>query len=71
MASLAAELRLLGTGTSVVATSGLSSRHAQASLPHGMWDLPGAGIEPMALAFACGFSSVGPPGEPFFSSFRV
>ena len=70
VASLAAELRLLGMGTSVVATSGLSSCHAQVSLPYGMWDLPGAGIKPMSLAFAGGFSSIGPPGEPFFSSFR-
>ena len=42
---------------------------AWAWLLHGMWDLPGSGIEPMSLALAGGFFTTEPPGntEPFFS----
>jgi len=29
----------------------------------GMWDLPGAGIEPMSPVLAGGFLTTGPPGK--------
>ena len=34
----------------------------------GMWDLPGAGIEPISPALADRFSTTGPPGKPSPSS---
>ena len=66
------EDRLQAMRTSVVAACGLSScgswalehrlnRGAWAQLFHGMWDLPGSGIEPMSLALAGGFLTTGPP----------
>ena len=42
----------------------LSSCHAQAELLRGIWDLPGPGIEPVALALAGGFFTTEPPGNP-------
>ena len=36
----------------------------QASFLHGLWDLPGAGIEPTYPAVARGFLSTGPPRRP-------
>ena len=42
---------------------GFSSCGAQAWMPHGMWNLPGPGIEPVSLAFAGGFLSTVPPGK--------
>ena len=69
----------LGAWASVVAVRGLSScdsravEHrlsscgAQASLLHGMCDLPGPGIEPMSPALAGGFSTTAPPGKPYNS----
>ena len=42
----------------------LSSCDAQASLLHALWDLPGAGIEPMSPALASGFLITGPQGSP-------
>ena len=42
-----------------------SSCGAQAYLLHGMWDLPGPGLEPVSPALAGGFSTTVPPGEPF------
>ena len=42
----------------------LTSGGTGASLPHGMWDLPGPGIEPMSPALAGGFLTTGPPGNP-------
>ena len=42
----------------------LSSCGAWASLLHGMWDLPGPGLEPMSPALAGGFLSTVPPGKP-------
>ena len=30
---------------------------------HGMWDLPGPGIEPVSRALAGGFLTTGPPGK--------
>ena len=40
----------------------LRSRVTQAQLPHGMWNFPGPGIEPMS-PFAGGFLTTGPPGK--------
>jgi len=37
--------------------------HGHAMLPHGMWNLSGAGIEPMCPALAGGFLTTGPPGK--------
>ena len=34
---------------------------------HGMWDLPGSGIEPMSPALAGGFFTTEPPGKPYIS----
>ena len=42
----------------------LSSRGAQASLLHGLWDLPGPGSEPLVPALAGGLSTTEPPGKP-------
>ena len=40
---------------------GFSSCGAWAELPHGMWDLPGSGIEPVSPALPGGFLTTGPP----------
>ena len=47
----------------------LSSCGAWAWLLHGMWDLPGSGIEPMSLALAGGFFTTEPTAntEPLLS----
>ena len=42
----------------------LSSCGTRASLLHGMWDLPGPGLEPMSPALAGGFLTAAPPGKP-------
>ena len=34
-----------------------------------MWDLPGAGIGPVSLGLAGGFSTTGPPGKPLTGTF--
>ena len=39
----------------------LSSCGAWAQLLHGMWDLPGPGLEPMSPALAGGFLTTAPP----------
>ena len=44
----------------------LSSCGAQASLLHGMWDLPGPGLEPVSPALAGGFLTTAPPGKSLF-----
>ena len=41
----------------------LSSRGARARLLHGMWDLPGPGLEPVSPALAGGFLTTVPPGK--------
>ena len=41
----------------------LSSCGPKAESPHGMWDLPGPGIEPMSPALAGGFLTTVPPGK--------
>ena len=60
-AAVVATLRLYSAG-SIVGAHGLS-------YPHGMWNLPGPGIELMSLALASEFLTTGPPGKsklPFF-----
>ena len=68
-------VRALGTRASVavahrLSTCGsralerrLSSRGTRAQLLHGMWDLPGPGLEPMSPALAGGFLTTAPPGK--------
>ena len=56
VASLVSEHGLQGTQTSVVAVLRLR-------LSHGMWDLPGPGIEPVSPALQGGFSTTRPPGK--------
>ena len=41
----------------------LTGRSAWASLPRGMWSLPGQGIEPVSPALAGRFFTAGPPGK--------
>ena len=41
----------------------LSSCGSWAYLLHGMWDLPGPGIEPVSPALAGGFLTTAPPGK--------
>ena len=55
----------LGVQASVVVAHGLSSCGAQASLLHGMWDLPWPGLEPVSSALAGGFLTTAPPGKPY------
>ena len=59
--SLVAVHGLLVAAVSLVAEHRLSSCGAWAELLHGMWDLPGLGIEPMSLALAGGFFTPEPP----------
>ena len=42
---------------------GLSSCGAWAEFPHGLWDLPRPGVEPVSPALAGGFLSSAPPGK--------
>ena len=39
---------------------------SRAKLPHGMWDLPGSGTEPISPALAGGFFTNEPSGKPCF-----
>ena len=59
--------RALGAGFSSCSSRALerrlSSCGARASLLHGMWDLPGPGLEPMFPALAGGFLTTAPPGK--------
>ena len=41
----------------------LSSCGTRAELLHGMWDVPGPGLEPVSLALAGGFVTTVPPGK--------
>ena len=41
----------------------LSSCDTQAWLLHGMWDLPGSGLQPVSPALAGGFLTTAPPGK--------
>ena len=70
----------LGTWVSVVVARGLSSCGSQAlefrlsscgawaSLLHGMWYLPGSGLEPMSPELAGRFLTTEPPGKPCIGS---
>ena len=39
-------------------------------LPHGTWDLPGSGTEPVSAMLPGGFSTAGPPGKSFFITLK-
>ena len=45
-------------------TRRLSNCGSQAQLLHGMWDLPGPGLEPVSPALAGGFLTTAPPVKP-------
>ena len=51
--------------------SRLSSRAAQAQLLHGMWDLPGPGLEPLSPALAGRSPTTAPPGKPPRTYFKT
>ena len=59
--SPAAVRRLVTVVASLVAGHGLSSCGTRAKLPHGVWNAPGAGLEPMSPALAGGFLATAPP----------
>ena len=84
--SLVTVPRLFTAVSSRVVEHGLSSCGTQAQLqyswvqlPHGMWNFPGPGIEPMFPAQAGGFLTTGSPGSPksqygyqfIYSSFKL
>ena len=60
-ASLVAEHRLQ--------TCRLSNCGSQAQLPHGMWDLPRPGLEPVSPALAGRFATTVPLGKTLFYFF--
>ena len=62
-ASLVAEHRLQ--------TCRLSNCGSWAQLPHGMWDLPRPGLEPVSPALAGRFSTAAPPGKPANIDFKL
>ena len=62
VAPLCCRAPALGARASVVVAHGLK-------LLHGMWDLPGPGLEPVSPALAGGFLTTVPPGKPQFASF--
>ena len=49
---------------------GFSSYDARASLPHGMWNLPGPGIKPVFPALAGRFLTTGPPEKSSLSLYN-
>ena len=55
----------------LTAVASLAAGHrlwgARASLLHGVWGLPGPGIEPGSPALAGGFLAAEPPGKPVLS----
>ena len=51
--------------------AGFSSCGICTSLSLGMWNLPGAGIEPVFPALVGRFLTTGPPGKPLTSDFLV
>ena len=55
--------RALGEEALVVAAYGLSNCGSWAWLLHGVWDLPGPGIESVFSALADGFLTTGSPGK--------
>ena len=50
---------------------GLRSCGTWVQLPHGMWDLPGPGIEPISPALAGRFLTTGPPRKSTFCVFHL
>ena len=80
---LVVEHGALGARVSVVVARGLSSCGSRAlerrlsscgsraQLLHGMWDLPGPGLEPVSPALAGGFSTTAAPGRPLRVSFLL
>ena len=71
--SLVAKLGLLTVVDSLVelrlSSSSSSSCGSWAYLLHGMWDLPGPGIEPMSPALAGGFFTSESLGKPYSGHF--
>ena len=49
---------------SIVVAHGLSNCGAQAWLLHGVWDLPGSGIESVSPALAAEFFTTAPQRKP-------
>ena len=49
----------------------LSSCGARAQLLHGMWDLPGPGLEPVSPALAGGFLTTAPPGKSLHGNIKI
>ena len=78
VASLCCGARALGTQASVAVARGLSSCglcalerrlsscDAWAELLHGMWHLPGPGLEPVSPALAGGVLTTAPPGKSLY-----
>ena len=58
--SLVVVFGLLIVVASLVAERGLSSRGTRPQLPHGIWDLPGPGMEAVSPALAGRFLSTAP-----------
>ena len=48
----------------------LSSCGTRAQLLHGMWDLPGPGLEPLSPVLAGGFLTTAPPGKSRFANLQ-
>ena len=55
-----------GTGSG---RAGVGGCGAWAQLPHGMWDLPGPGMEPMYPALSGRVFTIEPTGKPQLSIF--
>ena len=82
VASLCCGAPALGARASVAVACGLSScsswalEHrlsscgARAQLLHGVWDLPGPGLEPVSPALAGRFLTTAPPGKSPYGNFR-
>ena len=51
-------------------TRRLSSCDSRAQLPHGMWDPPRPGLEPVSPTLAGRFSTTAPPGKPHVMCFN-
>ena len=49
----------------------LSGCGAWALLLHGMWDLPGPGLEPVSAVMAGGFLTTEPPGKSLLVPFLI
>ena len=67
MASLVAEYGLSNAWTSIVADYSLNSCRKWASLPRGLWNLSGVGIELVSPALAGRFLTPRPSGKSSFA----